>query len=95
MGLPVFRRIVGTGSYRVAAGDGHRAHTWVTTDPLLGSYAGAEGIKTGNTDAVGTCLLFEAQRNGRTLIGVVLHSSLASFAPTAKDATTLLNWGFS
>jgi D-alanyl-D-alanine carboxypeptidase (penicillin-binding protein 5/6) len=95
MDLPLFRRIVGTGSYTVAAGDGRRAHTWVTTDPLLGSYTGAEGIKTGNTDTAGTCLLFEAERNGRTLIGVVLHSSPASFTPTAKDATTLLNWGFS
>jgi D-alanyl-D-alanine carboxypeptidase (penicillin-binding protein 5/6) len=95
MDLPLFRQIVGTGSYTVAVGDGNEAHAWATTDPLLGSYAGAQGIKTGNTDAAGTCLLFEAERNGRMLIGVVLHSSDTSFTPAAKDATTLLNWGFS
>ncbi len=34
----------------------------------------AVGIKTGYTDDAGHCLLFEAVRNDRALIGVVLDS---------------------
>lgn len=40
---------------------------------LLSSYKGAIGIKTGYTKAAGRCLSFAAERNGMTLIGVVLN----------------------
>jgi serine-type D-Ala-D-Ala carboxypeptidase (penicillin-binding protein 5/6) len=95
MALPVFRAIVRMRSYRLRAGGGHRAHTWATTDLLLRGYPGAIGIKTGNTTAAGFCLLFEAVRDGRPLIGVVLRSSLTRAAPAVADAKSLLNWGFS
>ena len=52
------------------------------------------GIKTGYTDAARHCLLFEAARNGRTLIGVVLGSPPTGVAAGAKDAEKMLNWGF-
>jgi D-alanyl-D-alanine carboxypeptidase (penicillin-binding protein 5/6) len=95
MARPLFRQIVAQRSYALPAGDGHRRYLWVQTNKLVGSYAGATGIKTGYTHAAGTCLLFEATRGSRTLIGVVLHASVAYTPPVAvSDAARLLNWGF-
>jgi serine-type D-Ala-D-Ala carboxypeptidase (penicillin-binding protein 5/6) len=62
---------------------------------LIGTYQGALGIKTGDTDAAGNCLLFEARRDGQTLIGIVLHASPGSNPGSAIVAgRRLLNWGF-
>ena len=93
-----FAAVVGTREYRVAAGYGHLAHTWKTLNPLLGTFPGATGIKTGYTSAAGQCLLFEAKHGAVTLIGVVLDSSGANsstLAAAAADATDMLDWGFS
>jgi D-alanyl-D-alanine carboxypeptidase (penicillin-binding protein 5/6) len=94
MERPLFRQVVATREYRVAAGAGHRAHTWQNTNMLLGHYPGAIGIKTGDTLAAGECLLFEARRGDVTLIGVVLHSSATDPSAALSDATAMLNWGF-
>ncbi len=93
-----FAAIVGTREYKVAAGHGHLAHTWENLNPLLGTFPGAVGIKTGYTSAAGQCLLFEARQGSTTLIGVVLDSSGAdspSLAAAASDAVAMLDWGFS
>ena len=90
-----FRSIVAQRSYRLAAGDGHHAYLWDNLDPLLGAYPGAIGIKTGYTAAAGHCLLFEATRNGRSLIGVTLDSPGVGTTVNAADPTRLLNWAFS
>ena len=91
---PVFRSIVDLKYYNLPKGDGHNAVSATSDDPLLGSYAGLIGIKTGYTDAAGHTLLFEAVRNGRTLIGVVLGSPATSPFTSFQDATKILNWGF-
>jgi D-alanyl-D-alanine carboxypeptidase (penicillin-binding protein 5/6) len=57
-------------------------------------YAGATGIKTGDTTAAGNCLLFEATRNGVTLIGVTLGTPGTDISDTGPVATKVLNWGF-
>jgi serine-type D-Ala-D-Ala carboxypeptidase (penicillin-binding protein 5/6) len=91
----LFRRIVAQRSYRLAATANHHSYVWHTTNHLIGSYPGAIGIKTGDTTAAGNCLLFAANRDGRTLIGVVLHGNPSSnFAATFAAARHLLNWGF-
>jgi D-alanyl-D-alanine carboxypeptidase (penicillin-binding protein 5/6) len=99
MKLAVFRQVVAARSYHLAAGAGHRAHTWKNLNQLLTSYSGAVGIKTGFTAAAGECLLFEARRGSTTLIGAVLHSaateSASDQAAPVRDATAMLNWGFS
>ena len=74
MRYPAFRSIVDRSFYHLAKGRGHHSYWWDNTDDLIGSYRGAVGIKDGYTDKAGHCLLFEAVRNGRVLIGVVLHS---------------------
>ncbi|GAA2097216.1 hypothetical protein GCM10009780_44800 [Actinomadura alba] len=69
-----------------------RTYTWYNTNKLLGSYAGANGIKTGTTTAAGPCLIFSAYRNGRTVIGVVLYSS--STTARFTDAARMLDYAF-
>jgi serine-type D-Ala-D-Ala carboxypeptidase (penicillin-binding protein 5/6) len=90
----VFKNIVGQTSYSLPAGNGHHAYKWQNTDPLIGKYAGATGIKTGDTKAAGNCLLFEATRNGVTLIGVTLGTPGPEVSDTGPVATKVLNWGF-
>jgi serine-type D-Ala-D-Ala carboxypeptidase (penicillin-binding protein 5/6) len=91
---PVFRSIVDLQYYNLPKGDGHNAVSATSDDTLLGTYAGLTGIKTGYTNAAGHTLLFEAIRNGRTLIGAVLGSPPTTPFTAAQDATKVLNWGF-
>jgi serine-type D-Ala-D-Ala carboxypeptidase (penicillin-binding protein 5/6) len=94
MRLPSFRPVVAQRSYRLAAGSGHHAYRWKNLNPLLGRYPGAIGIKPGYTGAAGQCLLFEATRNGHSVIGVTLHSPGSISTVNAADATRVLNWAF-
>jgi D-alanyl-D-alanine carboxypeptidase (penicillin-binding protein 5/6) len=91
----LFRSVVDQRSYRLPAGSGHHAYYWRSTNPLLGSYPGAVGIKTGWTPAAGHCLLFEATRNGHTLIGVFLDSPGPGATVSGANAVRILNWAFS
>jgi serine-type D-Ala-D-Ala carboxypeptidase (penicillin-binding protein 5/6) len=95
MRSPVFRSIVDQQFYHLPKGPGHHQYWWDNTDELIGSYQGAVGIKDGYTDDAGHCLLFEAVRNGRALIGVVLDSPSTGIAAGVQDAEQMLNWGFS
>ncbi len=95
MRYQAFRSIVGRQFYHLPKGPGHHQYWWYNTDHLIGLYRGAAGIKDGFTDDAGHCLLFEADRNGRTLIGVVLGSPATGVAAGAQDAARMLNWGFS
>jgi D-alanyl-D-alanine carboxypeptidase (penicillin-binding protein 5/6) len=92
--LAAFRATVDRRAYHLANRNGHHAYTWWNTNLLLGSYAGADGIKTGFTMAAGYCLLFEAHRGTRVLIGVVLHSTATRPGARFTAARRMLNWGF-
>jgi D-alanyl-D-alanine carboxypeptidase (penicillin-binding protein 5/6) len=94
MRSPLFREIVDTPVYVLKKGDGHDAHWWGTSNELISHYPGAIGIKTGFTDDAGHCLLFEAVRGGRRLIGVVLGSPPTGPGAGAQDAARVLNWAF-
>jgi serine-type D-Ala-D-Ala carboxypeptidase (penicillin-binding protein 5/6) len=94
MSYPEFRSIADMRVYNLPKGGGHTFYSVSTDNAFLETYPGAIGIKTGFTDAAGHTLLFEAVRNGRALIGVVLGSPPTSFASAAQDATKVLNWGF-
>lgn len=59
------------------------------TNGLLGSYPGADGIKTGTTNAAGKCLVASATRQDRGLIAVALNS-----ANRQGDCIKLLDYGF-
>jgi serine-type D-Ala-D-Ala carboxypeptidase (penicillin-binding protein 5/6) len=94
MRYPAFRSIVDLEFYHLPKGRAHHEYWWDNTNELIGSYQGAVGIKTGYTDDAGQCLLFEAIRNGRALIGVALDSPATGPASAAEDAEQMLNWGF-
>lgn len=59
------------------------------TNTLLFSYPGADGIKTGTTDAAGRCLVASATHGGRQLIAVALRSG-----NRFTDCARLLDYGF-
>jgi D-alanyl-D-alanine carboxypeptidase (penicillin-binding protein 5/6) len=63
-----------------------------STDKLLGSYRGLEGIKTGYTDPAGYCFVAAAKRNGVELFGVVLGADAP--ADRFTQMRRLLDWGF-
>lgn len=94
MRLPTFRNIVRQRSHSIGATAQHHRYHWRSTNLLLGHYRGLVGIKTGSTDAAGYCLLFEARRSRRTLIGVVLDSSSVDPKTRFSDASRILDWGF-
>jgi serine-type D-Ala-D-Ala carboxypeptidase (penicillin-binding protein 5/6) len=94
MRYPAFRSIVDLSFYHLPKGRWHHDYWWDNTNELIGSYRGAVGIKTGYTDDAGQCLMFEAVRNGRALIGVALGSPATGPAAAVQDAEQMLNWGF-
>jgi D-alanyl-D-alanine carboxypeptidase (penicillin-binding protein 5/6) len=95
MNVPAFRSIVAQRFYNLPKKRGlHHAYWLGNTNYLIGSYQGADGIKTGYTDAAKHCLLFEAVRHGTTLLGVVLGSPDTGPAAGAQAAAKLLDWGF-
>ena len=61
-------------------------------DPLLGSVAGADGLKTGHTEESGYSFVGSAQQNGRRLIMVV--SGLDTFNGRKDESIKFMNWGF-
>lgn len=64
----------------------------VNTNKLLKTYNGITGLKTGTTSQAGSCISATAERDGLSLIAVVLG------APTGtqrfSDAAALLDYGF-
>lgn len=64
----------------------------VNTNKLLKSYNGITGLKTGTTSQAGSCMAATAQRDGLSLVAVVLgcDTGTARFS----DAAKLLDFGF-
>jgi D-alanyl-D-alanine carboxypeptidase (penicillin-binding protein 5/6) len=85
---PDFARIVSTPAYVVHFLN--RAPIKVSNiNKFLKIYSGADGIKTGYTDAAGDCLVAGAKRGGVQLIVVLLNDDYRW-----DDATKLMDYGF-
>jgi serine-type D-Ala-D-Ala carboxypeptidase (penicillin-binding protein 5/6) len=84
-----FRAIVRTKIKRVSWAAPTYGKVYLNHNLLLGSYRGANGVKTGYTSKAGHCLVASATRDGRTLIAVVLDDP-----NMYVDAKRLLNLGF-
>ena len=82
MANPTFRSMVATRSHEAAG------HQLFTTNELLGVYPGADGIKTGTSDAAGQCLVASVSEDGLRTIAVVLGSE-----DRYDDAETLFEFG--
>lgn len=104
-----FREIVGTETYTVPATNKRREplllentnrliHTKADDLPQYNyKYNDAIGVKTGDTDQAGKCLIAAAERDGKQLI-VVLFGDFESISLGPKRyeaATALFNYGFS
>lgn len=91
---PAFRNLVGEQTGLVEWSKPTWRKDWVeNTNELLNEYPGMVGIKTGWTEAAGGCLASAAERNGVTLIAIVMNAESVSerFADTRK----LMDYGFS
>ncbi|GAU69933.1 peptidase S11 family protein [Streptomyces sp. NBRC 110611] len=90
-----FRTVVQTKSTKqkvTTKSGGYRYMEWTNTNPLLGSYAGTIGVKTGSGPESKYCLVFAATRKGKTVIGTVLASS--SVGNRTTDAKKLMDYAF-
>jgi len=67
----------------------HELPTIASHNKLLGWLEGADGVKTGYTDAAGRCLVVSASRGGQRMIAVLLNDP-----QRWMDAATLLEYGF-
>ncbi|MCH4178556.1 MAG: D-alanyl-D-alanine carboxypeptidase [Megasphaera sp.] len=87
---PEFRSIVSMQSYDVKYLDGRTPKHVTTTNHFLTSgYAGANGVKTGFTNAAGECLVASATRNGHTLVVALFNDD-----NRWEDAPAILDYGF-
>jgi len=86
---PFIATIVRTQAYTIDAGPGHPAFALHSLDQLLGSYPGADGVKTGTTAQAGQNLVAAATRQGHQVIAVVLDAT-----DRYADATALLDHAF-
>ena len=64
----------------------------VNTNKLIRSYPGITGLKTGTTGQAGSCITATAEREGLSLIAVVLGAD--STDHRFQDARALLDYGF-
>jgi serine-type D-Ala-D-Ala carboxypeptidase (penicillin-binding protein 5/6) len=88
LALPTFRTLVATAEARVKDEDG-RVFDMHNTNRLLDVLPGADGVKTGTTNAAGRCLVSSATRGGFPLLAVVLRSP-----DRWGESAALLNWGY-
>ncbi|NLG23736.1 MAG: hypothetical protein GX558_00145, partial [Clostridiales bacterium] len=93
-----FRKIASARTYTMAAtakrGELALTKNYSILDPSSSYYYdGAFGIKTGYTSAAGQCYVGAAQRDGRTLIAVVLRCGMYR-SDKWTDAARLFNYGF-
>ena len=62
------------------------------TNRLVRFYRGATGLKTGSTDKAGFCVSVTAERDGLSLICVIMGAETSDIRNA--QATRLLDWGF-
>ena len=86
MRQPVLAKIAGSRDYTIT---GPPLYLFRNSNPLLGSYEGVTGGKTGLTDDCGRCLSVSATRAGHSVVAVVLGSD-----NIARDGRMLLDHAF-
>ena len=101
---PEFVEIAGSSTWDIPQTGENEARTLENTDTLLDPespvYMGDTIVasKTGSTYDAGRCLISEAQRDGRTLVGVVLGAPMEEdadgVAGSFYDMRELIEWGF-
>ncbi|HYN99125.1 MAG TPA: D-alanyl-D-alanine carboxypeptidase family protein [Actinomycetota bacterium] len=85
---PTFVEMVSSKTHVVPWGDGQN-HLFINHNKLLWRYDGTVGVKTGFTSDAGNCLISAVQRDGHTLIAVVMGTG-----NHYAESTALYDWGF-
>ncbi len=86
MTIPTFSKVVGAPQWTAT---GSRTINLPNVNGFLSSYPGADGVKTGFTDAAGRTLVASATKNGRRIIVVLLNDDARY-----EDAAKLMDWAF-
>ncbi|HWR41413.1 MAG TPA: D-alanyl-D-alanine carboxypeptidase family protein [Patescibacteria group bacterium] len=86
---PEFARVVATRGQQIRLRNQGGSRYVENINRLLSSYPGANGVKTGFTNAAGYCLVASAKRNNVQLIAVIFNSD-----QRWEDASRLLDYGF-
>jgi len=95
MSEPLLAEIVGSTRHTVVgyspSGGGRKSvsHPVETTNELLGSYRGADGVKTGTTPSAGQVFVASVRRGDSAMIGVVIGST-----DRFSDTRAMFDWGF-
>jgi len=82
---PIFNTVIDQSFHTVPG------HGLINTNELLTRYPGADGVKTGMTDAAGNCLVSSATHDGRRLIAVTLGEP---YGHTYPDTIAMLDYSF-
>jgi serine-type D-Ala-D-Ala carboxypeptidase (penicillin-binding protein 5/6) len=90
---PVFADIVATKTFDFPGRDGNPPYEVTNDNRLLNEYPGALGGKTGYTDDAGQTFVGAAERDGRSLVAVLLRGTRQPIAPW-QQAAHLLDYGF-
>ena len=94
---PTFQKTISTSEKDISSIDGMITHKLKNSDRLTTGEIPIDGIiggKTGYTPDAGHTLVTAAQRDGRTLIAVVLKTDEDTPSASAKETKKLLSWGF-
>lgn len=74
LGNPTFRDLVSRQQQQIRTVDGKRHFNLRNKNLLIGRYPGTVGVKTGYTLAAGKCLIALAEREGTSVLLVMLHA---------------------
>ncbi|MBE5741291.1 MAG: D-alanyl-D-alanine carboxypeptidase [Clostridiales bacterium] len=85
---PIFKEIVSTQMHTVEATNKSEKRYFSNKNKLLSSLEGCCGVKTGFTTKAGRCLVSATERDGMTLVCVVLNCG-----PMFEESARLLNSG--
>lgn len=105
-----FMLLCNSKSWEIPATNLHDARTLHSTNYLISNwralgylYSGAAGVKTGHTSQAGYCLISTAQRDGRSLFGIILGANKYSYVEGSKtiekvgsfiEMAKMFDWGF-
>lgn len=99
MNNPKFAEIVKTPTKTITSTNGRITHELKNSNRMLLSdekyyYPNATGVKTGFTTPAGHVLVSSAEKDGHTIIGIILDTKRNTLTASAEESKKLLEWGF-
>lgn len=92
-----FRNYIGTAEKEIFSTDSTISHQLKNSNRLTTNEIPFEGViggKTGYTLEAGHALVCAAQKNGVTLVSVIIKTHSSSNTASAEETSRLLSWGF-